>query len=65
MSQLGIQNVRQDLSSLGLGHLRSLRAALVPGAGTTTNPRSTGPREALCGLIPGWHEARHTYDWVY
>ena len=32
---------------------------------TATNPRSTGPREALCGLIPGWREAKHTYGYAY
>ena len=32
---------------------------------TATSPRSTGPREALCGLIPGWHEAKHTYGYAY
>ena len=32
---------------------------------TTTNPRSTGPREALYGLIPGWQRAKHTYGYAY
>ena len=32
---------------------------------TATNPPSTGLREALCGLIPGWHEAKHTYGYAY
>ena len=33
ISQLGIPKMRQSRSSLGLGHLRSLRAALYPGSG--------------------------------
>ena len=33
--------------------------------GTRTDTRSTGPREALYGLIPDWHEARHTYGYAY
>ena len=38
----------------------------VPRAGGTwTNPRSTGPREALCGLIPDSHWERHTYGYAY
>ena len=41
------------------GHLRS------QSRGTWTYTRSTGPREALCGLIPGWHEAKHTHGYAY
>ena len=33
MSQLGVQKCDKNLSTLGLGHLRSLRAALYPGRG--------------------------------
>ena len=61
MSQLGIPKMRQTShflrhkpSTVRCGHLRS------QSRGTWTYARSTGPREALCGLIPGWHEARHT-----
>ena len=32
---------------------------------TATNPRSTGLREALCGLIPDSHWERHTYGYAY
>ena len=50
-----LKNASVALTTLSL---RSLRATLVPGAGTKTNPRSTGPWQALCG-------ERHTYDLVY
>ena len=66
MSQLGLPKMRQTShflwrkpSAVRSGHLH-LRAGEI-----TTNPRSTGPREALCGLIPGWHEAKHTYGNAY
>ena len=65
MSQLGIQDVRQK-SEFSWPRPPTLAASCSgPGRRDKTNPPSTGPREALCGLIPGWREARHTYDWVY
>ena len=54
--------MRQNLSSLGLGHLRPLWALTSPGRGDNDKP---GLREALCGLIPGWREAKHTYGYAY
>ena len=65
MSQLGIPKKRQK-SEFSRPRPPTLAASCSgPGRRDKINPRSTGPREALCGLIPGWHEARHTYDWVY
>ena len=43
-------------SRKGMSHLLCpLRTTLVPDAGTKTNPRSTGPQGALCGLTLGSH----------
>ena len=47
-------------NNFGLSLLRPLRTTLVPGAGTTTNPRSTGPQGPLFGVTLGSHEERHT-----
>ena len=62
MSQLGIPKMRQTFeflwhepATVRSGHLPS------QSRGTWTDTRSTGPREALYGLIPGWHEAKHTF----
>ena len=58
MSQLGAQSMRQVQNAFGLGHLRSLRATLVPGAGTKTNTRLTGPQGPLCGVTLDSHYRR-------
>ena len=61
MSQLGIPKMRQ--TSHFLWHEPTAPAVgtyVSKARETATNPRSTGPREALCGLTPGWREAKHT-----
>ena len=78
LSQLGPLRSRKGMSQLGIPKMRQKSSYVrprppSPALGTyisgareiTTNPRSTGPREALCGLIPGWHEAKHTYGYAY
>ena len=78
LSQLGPLRSRKGMSQLGIPKMRQTSKFLwhepaSPAVGTyvskaretATNPRSTGLREALCGLIPGWHEAKHTYGYAY
>ena len=57
MSQFGIPKVRQTSSETEPTTVRCGHVQLQAGE-RTTNTRSTGPREALYGLIPGWHKAK-------
>ena len=57
ISQLGTQDVRQKSEFSRPGPPTLAASCSGPGRRDRTNPRCTSPREALCGLIPGWHEA--------
>ena len=58
--------IQQVLANdFGLSPLCPLRTTLVPGAGTMTTPRSTGPQGPLFGVTLRSHKERHTYRNVY
>ena len=78
LSQLGPLRSRRGMSQLGIPNMRQKSSYVRPrppspavgtyvskARETATNPRSTGPREALCGLIPDSHWERHTYGYAY
>ena len=73
LSQLGPLRSRMGMSQLRIPKMRQKSSDVRPRPPTlaascsvsgqwirSTYTRSTGPREALCGLIPGWHEVKHT-----
>ena len=78
LSQLGPLRSRKGMSQLGIPKMGQKSSYVRPRPPTlaascsvsgqwirSTYTRSTGPREALCGLIPGWHEAKHTHGYAY
>ena len=73
LSQLGPLRSRRGMSQVGIPKMRQKSSYVRPGPPspamgtyvskareTATNPRSTGPREALCGLIPDALMDMHT-----
>ena len=78
LSQLGPLRSREGMSQLGIPKMRHTSEFLWHEPATvrsghvhlqageiTTDARSTGPREALHGLIPDSHWERHTYGYAY
>ena len=53
ISQLGIPKMRQNLNSLGLGHLRPLWALTSPGRGDNDVPPFNGPTGGTLRAHPG------------
>ena len=53
-------------NNFGVSLLRPLWARTSPGRGDNDKPPLDGSTiKKLCGLIPGWHGARHTYRYAY